>query len=74
MNIEADLPGRGWSPAVQREIDQILQMWRVALQASGGPFLFGAFGLGLCASRSRPSGGGQVDRAGTRRACFSACG
>lgn len=45
MNIEADLPGRGWNPAVQREIDQILQMWRVALQASGGPFLFGAFGL-----------------------------
>jgi hypothetical protein len=25
MNIEADLPGRGWNPAVQRDIDQILR-------------------------------------------------
>jgi glutathione S-transferase len=45
MNIEADLPGRGWNPAVQRDIDLILRMWQDALQASGGPFLFGAFGL-----------------------------
>ncbi|OYV33778.1 MAG: glutathione S-transferase [Thiomonas sp. 20-64-5] len=45
MNIEADLPGRGWNPAVQRDIDQILHMWQGALQSSGGPFLFGAFGL-----------------------------
>ena len=45
MNIEADLPGRGWNPAVQRDIDQILRMWQGALQTSGGPFLFGAFGL-----------------------------
>lgn len=45
MNIRADLPGRGWNPAVQRDIDQILRMWQDALQASGGPFLFGAFGL-----------------------------
>ncbi len=45
MNIEADLPGRGWNLAVQRDIDQILRMWQDALQASGGPFLFGAFGL-----------------------------
>ncbi|WP_079418580.1 glutathione S-transferase family protein [Thiomonas intermedia] len=45
MNIEADLPGRGWNPAVQRDIDQILLMWQSALQTSGGPFLFGAFGV-----------------------------
>ena len=45
MNIEADLPGRGWNTAVQRDIDQILGMWQGALQTSGGPFLFGAFGL-----------------------------
>ena len=45
MNIEADLPGRGWNTAVQRDIDQILRMWQGALQTSGGPFLFGAFGL-----------------------------
>ena len=45
MNIEADLSGRGWNLAVQRDIDQILQMWQSALQTSGGPFLFGAFGL-----------------------------
>ncbi|MDE1980589.1 MAG: glutathione S-transferase C-terminal domain-containing protein, partial [Betaproteobacteria bacterium] len=31
--------------AVQRDIDQILRMWQGALQTSGGPFLFGAFGL-----------------------------
>ena len=45
MNIEADLPGRAFNPAVQRDIEQILLMWQGALQASGGPFLFGAFGL-----------------------------
>ena len=45
MNIEADLPGRGWNPAVQRDIEQILLMWQSALQTSGGPFLFSEFGV-----------------------------
>ncbi|CUA92972.1 glutathione S-transferase family protein [Thiomonas bhubaneswarensis] len=45
MNIEAELPGRGWNPEVQRDIEVILRMWHDALQTSGGPFLFGAFGL-----------------------------
>ena len=45
MNIEADLPGRGWNLEVQRDIDQILRMWEEALRGAGGDFLFGAFGL-----------------------------
>ena len=45
MNIEADLPGRGWNLTVQRDIDQILQLWQGVLQTGGGPFLFGAFSL-----------------------------
>lgn len=45
MNIEADIPGRGWNLAVQRDIDQILLMSQGALQTSGGPFLFGEFSL-----------------------------
>lgn len=44
MNIEAELPGRGWNLDVQHDIDQILALWQDALR-SGGPFLFGDFGL-----------------------------
>ncbi len=44
MNIEASLPGLGWNLAVQRDIDRISALWDGALRASGGPFLFGAFG------------------------------
>lgn len=44
MNIEAELPGLGWNLAVQRDIDRICALWDGALQMSGGPFLFGAFG------------------------------
>ena len=44
MNIEASLPGLGWNLAVQRDIDRICALWSGALQASGGPFLFGDFG------------------------------
>ncbi|MBT9486389.1 MAG: glutathione S-transferase family protein [Rubrivivax sp.] len=49
MNIEAHLPEVGakvWAeqPAVQRDVARIEQLWAAALQASGGPFLFGAFG------------------------------
>jgi glutathione S-transferase len=49
MNIEAHLPDVGqrlWAKqsAVQRDVARIEQLWADALQASGGPFLFGAFG------------------------------
>ncbi len=44
MNIEAECPGLGWNLAVQRDIDRICALWDGALRASGGPFLFGAFG------------------------------
>jgi glutathione S-transferase len=49
MNIEAHLPEAGervWAekPGVRRDVQRIEQLWADALQASGGPFLFGAFG------------------------------
>ncbi|MBN8493994.1 MAG: glutathione S-transferase family protein [Burkholderiales bacterium] len=48
MNIEAQLPDVGarvlaGQPAVQRDLQRIVDMWGSALQASGGPFLFGGF-------------------------------
>ncbi len=48
MNIEARLPEVGarlWSEhdALRRNVARIEQMWADALQASGGPLLFGAF-------------------------------
>jgi glutathione S-transferase len=50
MNIEARLPEigermLGEKPAVARDLERIDAMWREALEASGGPFLFGAFGI-----------------------------
>jgi len=49
MNVEASLPEVGArvlreQPQVQRDLARIDQMWSEALTASGGPFLFGAFG------------------------------
>lgn len=49
MNIEARLPEVGaqvWAgqDGVRRDVARIEQLWSDALQASGGPFLFGAFG------------------------------
>jgi glutathione S-transferase len=49
MNIEAQLPEVGaqvWArqAAVRLDLARIEQLWDDALQASGGPFLFGAFG------------------------------
>lgn len=49
MNIEAQLPevgARVWAEheAVRRDVARIEHLWSEALQASGGPFLFGAFG------------------------------
>jgi glutathione S-transferase len=50
MNIEAALPEVGArllrdDPAVAADLARIDAMWVEALAASGGPFLFGAFGI-----------------------------
>ena len=50
MNIEASLPDVGAKvlaaqPAVQADLDRLVGMWRGALVDSGGPFLFGEFGI-----------------------------
>ena len=50
QNIEARLPEVGArllaeQPAVRDDLQRIGQMWSQALAASGGPFLFGEFGI-----------------------------
>jgi len=50
QNIEASLPEIGRrvlqeQPAVRSDLQRLQAMWSEALQASGGPFLFGAFGI-----------------------------
>jgi len=50
MNIEASLPEIGAAKlaadaAVARDVARVSAMWSVQLGASGGPFLFGAFGI-----------------------------
>lgn len=50
MNIEASLPEVGAQvlaaqPAVAADLARICSMWQAALAASGGPFLFGGFGI-----------------------------
>jgi glutathione S-transferase len=45
MNIRASFPGRGRTPAVATDIARVCEIWRGCLRRSGGPFLFGAFGL-----------------------------
>jgi glutathione S-transferase len=45
MNIRASLPGKGMSPAVQRDIDRIVEIWEScrARFGQGGELLFGQF-------------------------------
>ena len=43
MNVEASLPGLGWTLAVQRDIDRITAMWTEQLGRHTKPFLFGEF-------------------------------
>lgn len=45
MNIRASLPGRGMSPAVQKDIDRIVDIWEScrARSGRGGELLFGQF-------------------------------
>ena len=50
MNIEASLPEVGArvlaeQPGVQADLDRLAAAWQDALAQSGGPFLFGEFGL-----------------------------
>src|SRR6218665_3380984 len=49
MNIDADLAAVGGrllatEPGLRPDLDRLTDMWTQALQASGGPFLFGGFG------------------------------
>ncbi|MGP1679492.1 MAG: glutathione S-transferase family protein [Giesbergeria sp.] len=45
MNIRASLPGKGMSPAVQQDIDRIVEIWEScrAHYGKGGELLFGQF-------------------------------
>jgi glutathione S-transferase len=49
MNMSCQLFGRapGFPPnaATQRDIDRVFELWREALERSGGPFLFGRFSI-----------------------------
>ena len=50
QNIEASLPAVGErllkeQPGVRSDLDRVQVLWADALQTSGGPFLFGAFGI-----------------------------
>lgn len=47
MNIRASHPGKGMSPAVQRDIDRIAGLWQDCRSrfGAGGAMLFGAFGV-----------------------------
>ena len=42
MNCCARFPGAGRSPGALADIDRIVAIWRLAMQRSGGPFLFGS--------------------------------
>ena len=43
MNLRASLPGRVELDAVAGELSRIERLWSDLLEASGGPYLFGAF-------------------------------
>ena len=45
MNIRASLPGKGMNPAVQQDIDRIVEIWEScrARHGQGGELLFGQF-------------------------------
>jgi len=46
MNVAANLPGRGWNVAVQRDISRIAEIWIARTRfAAAGPFLYGRFGV-----------------------------
>ena len=47
MNIRANLPGKGMSPAAQKDIDRICGIWKDCRGqfGAGGTMLFGRFGI-----------------------------
>jgi glutathione S-transferase len=47
MNIRASLPGKGMSPAVQKDIDRVVEIWEScrARYGAGGALLFGQFSI-----------------------------
>jgi glutathione S-transferase len=44
----ARVPGFTPNPATQLEIHRVFELWTACLERSGGPFLFGAFGIVDC--------------------------
>jgi glutathione S-transferase len=45
MDIGGKLPGQGHTPEALADARRVMTIWREALSASGGPFLFGAFSI-----------------------------
>ncbi|KVN36267.1 glutathione S-transferase [Burkholderia pyrrocinia] len=45
MHVRASLPGRGATPESLADVARIDAIWSECLEASGGPFLFGEFGI-----------------------------
>jgi glutathione S-transferase len=45
MNIRSRYPGKARSPEVDADIERVCAIWDDCLGRSGGPFLFGGFGL-----------------------------
>ncbi|MFP3616906.1 glutathione S-transferase, partial [Paraburkholderia sp. SIMBA_050] len=45
MNVRASAPGRGATPDALADVARIDTLWGACLAASGGPFLFGEFGI-----------------------------
>jgi glutathione S-transferase len=55
MNIRLTRPGVGNTPDVLADVARIDTLWRECLAASGGPFLFGEFGIADAIAISRSS-------------------
>lgn len=45
MNVRASMPGRGATPEALADVARIDALWSACIEASGGPFLFGEFGI-----------------------------
>lgn len=48
MNVRARTSAFAASEAVQREVARVFDIWSASLQSSGGPYLFGKFGIADC--------------------------
>ena len=44
-HVFARVPGVVPDPATQAEIDRVFELWQGSLERSGGPYLFGGFGI-----------------------------